>query len=147
MSAVDPDNNNPPANLAQADEPLLDAAVEELSESKVTAPSAQKEAALFDKGQTPEEARDHAEIEGLSEGTRQTKRVNWARLIVLGSLFFLIVLWIVSVILLTAALGFHWRGFSLPDMVMITYITTTTASVFGLFLIAAKWLFPAKSDD
>lgn len=86
-------------------------------------------------------ARDAAEIEKLGEGTRQTKRVNITRFIILGSLFFLITLWIVSVVLLTVASGFHWRGFMLPDLVMITYITTTTASVFGLFHIAARWLF------
>jgi hypothetical protein len=94
-----------------------------------------------------QQARDAAEIEKLGEGTRQEKRVNKTRLIVLGSLFFLIVAWILSVILLTIALGFRWRGFWLPDLVMITYITTTTASVFGLFHIAAKWLFPRKKDD
>jgi len=94
-----------------------------------------------------QEARDVAEIKQLGEVVRQTKRVNVARLIVLGSLFFLIVLWIVSVVLLTIALGFRWRGYWLPDLVMITYITTTTASVFGLFHIAAKWLFPTKKDE
>ncbi|HBB95390.1 MAG TPA: hypothetical protein DC054_08355 [Blastocatellia bacterium] len=92
-----------------------------------------------------QEARDAAEIEKLGEVTRQTRRVNVARLIILGSLFFLIVLWIVSVILITVAQGFQWRRFMLGDAVMITYITTTTASVFGLFHIAAKWLFSKDS--
>jgi len=94
-----------------------------------------------------QQAREKAEIDQLSEGTRQTRRVNIARLIVLISLFALIVLWIVSVILLTAALGFQWRGFTLPNSVMITYITTTTTSVLGLFLIAAKWLYRAKDSE
>jgi uncharacterized membrane protein len=90
-------------------------------------------------------AREDAEIEQLSEGGRQRRRVNVARLIVLGSLFFLIVLWIVSVILLTVACGLHWRGFTLSDKVIMTYITTTTASVFGLFYVAANWLFSKET--
>jgi len=88
--------------------------------------------------------RDAAEIEHLHEDVRQTRRVNTARLVVLSSLFVLIVLWIVSVMVLTAACGFHWREFALSDKVIITYITSTTVSVFGLYHIAAGWLFSAK---
>src|SRR5258706_12500287 len=45
-----------------------------------------------------QQAREKAEIEQLSEGTRQTKLVNRARLIILGSLFFIIALWIDSLV-------------------------------------------------
>jgi hypothetical protein len=85
------------------------------------------------------------EIERLREELRQTKRLNKARFIVLTALFSLIVLWLVSVMALTAAIGFHLRGFSLSDKVVTTYITSTTVSVLGLFHIAAQWLFSAKS--
>ena len=85
------------------------------------------------------------EIERLREELRQTKRLNKARLIVLSALFSLIVLWLVSVMALTAAVGFHWWGFSLSDKVVMTYITSTTVSVLGLFHIAARWLFSVKS--
>ncbi len=88
-----------------------------------------------------QQARDKAEIEQLSEGTRQTKLVNKARLIILASLFFIIALWIVSVVLLIIMVGFGIWGFTLSDKVIMTYVTTTTASVFGLFHIAARWLF------
>lgn len=34
--------------------------------------------------------------------------------------------------------------FSLSDKVLIAFITSTTASVIGIFLIVAKWLFPSE---
>ena len=37
-------------------------------------------------------------------------------------------------------------GFNLSDGVLIAFITSTTASVIGLFLIAAKWLYPSSKD-
>jgi len=86
-------------------------------------------------------ARDEAEIQKLEQATRHARRKNAFQIIILSSLFFLIVIWIVSVILITIMQGFKWREFELADSVLITYITTTTASVFGLFHIAAKWLF------
>ena len=75
------------------------------------------------------------------ESLQQKRRVNKARLVLLIALFTLIVVWICSVIVITLFEGFHFRGFSLSEKVLITYITTTTASVFGLFYIGAKWLF------
>jgi hypothetical protein len=96
---------------------------------------------------TVQQARDAAEIAKLGEGTRQTERVNKARLIILRALFFLIVAWIMSVMLITVAQGFQWRGFMLGDAVLITYITTTTATVFGLFHIAARWLFSKDTEQ
>lgn len=75
------------------------------------------------------------------ESLEQKRRVNKARLVLLIALFTLIVVWICSVIVITLLEGFHFRGFSLSEKVLITYITTTTASVFGLFYIGAKWLF------
>ena len=85
-----------------------------------------------------------AQVAQLREDVKQTKRVNLFRLWMLVALFAVIIIWILSVIVMTALLGFKSRGFSLSDAVMITYITTTTASVFGLFLIAAKWLYPSS---
>jgi uncharacterized membrane protein len=85
-----------------------------------------------------------AQVAQLREDVKQTKRVNLFRLVMLVALFAVIILWILSVIVMTAFLGFKLWGFTLSDAVMITYITTTTASVFGLFLIAAKWLYPSK---
>lgn len=37
--------------------------------------------------------------------------------------------------------------FSLSDKVLIAFITSTTATVVGIFLIVAKWLFPSPKAD
>jgi hypothetical protein len=91
-----------------------------------------------------EKERVAAEIEHLHEDVRQTKLVNKARIVVLTCLFILISLWIVSVMTLTAVSGWHVWGFQLSDKVLITYITSTTVSVLGLFTVAANWLFSAQ---
>ncbi|MBA3357265.1 MAG: hypothetical protein H0U18_15265 [Pyrinomonadaceae bacterium] len=88
-----------------------------------------------------------AQVAQLREDVKQTKRINLFRLGMLVALFAVIILWIVSVMAITAILGFHLWGFTLSDAVMMTYITTTTASVFGLFLIAAKWLYPSTDKN
>jgi hypothetical protein len=86
-----------------------------------------------------------AEIEHLHEDVRQTKLVNKARMVVLTCLFVLISLWIVSVMTLMAISGWHVWGFQLSDKVLITYISSTTVSVLGLFTVAANWLFSAQT--
>jgi hypothetical protein len=90
------------------------------------------------------DAEKDLERERQLEELNQTKRVNKAQLRILKALFWLIVLWLVSVMALTAVAGFHLWGFVLSDKVMITYITSTTVSVLGLFHIAARWLFYRK---
>ncbi len=60
-----------------------------------------------------------------------------------GKLFWLIVGWLSVVVVFVALAGFHVGGFSLSDSVLIAFITSTTVSVLGLFIVAAKWLFPS----
>lgn len=76
-------------------------------------------------------------------------------------LFRLIVVWLAIVVLFVFMTG--WSGdflnnpdcrincarFKLNDSVLIAFITSTTFSVLGLFLLVAKWLYPSgdtKSD-
>src|SRR6266536_1899519 len=87
-----------------------------------------------------------AAIEHIREESRQTKFLFNARITVLVSLFTLIVFWIISLIVLVGLCGFHLFGFALSDKVIITYITSTTLSVFGLFHIAARWLFASSGQ-
>lgn len=63
------------------------------------------------------------------------------------ALFVLALLWILTVWLFVALQGLgsvpwfsHWK-FRLSDAVLIAYITSTTASILGLYGIAAYWLF------
>src|SRR6266508_5801373 len=149
------DPESKPPKESHAEDPKLFEAISDVANSQAVEAREPDQLALSDEQDLgrdyPEalsrvqQAREDAEIEQLTERTRQRRRVNVARLIILGSLFFLIVLWIVSVVLLTVACGFNWRGFTLSDKVIMTYITTTTVSVFGLFHIAAKWLFSANA--
>ncbi|TGG96419.1 MAG: hypothetical protein ERJ67_00845 [Aphanocapsa feldmannii 277cV] len=64
-------------------------------------------------------------------------------------LFKLIICWLASVMtfLFLAAFEVNWYwlkeiSFNISDNVLIALITSTTASVLGLYVIVAKWLFP-----
>lgn len=87
------------------------------------------------------DAEKDLELERQREEHSQTKKINQAQLSILKALFRLIILWLVSVMILTAVCGLKLGGFYLSDKVLITYITSTTVSVLGLFHIAARWLF------
>lgn len=77
-----------------------------------------------------------------------TKHLHYVRLSLLGSLFVLVVLWLISVGVLLLVNGFgSLLSFHLSDKVIMTYIGSTTVSVLGLFHIAAKWLFSAGFAD
>lgn len=60
-------------------------------------------------------------------------------------LFWMVVVWLifVSLIVVFTALG----CLQLSDAVLIALITTTTATVLGIFVIVAKWLFPSQSSE
>jgi hypothetical protein len=59
-------------------------------------------------------------------------------------LFYMTVGWLVFVALLVTASSIGWSH--LTDAVLIALITTTTTNVIGMFLIAARWLFPSKGQ-
>jgi hypothetical protein len=83
----------------------------------------------------------------LRQEIRHTKHLHWIRIIVLVILLLLAGMWLLSVWILLLAVGFKWGAFALSDTVLVTYMGTTTASVLGLFHIAAKWLFSAGFVD
>lgn len=83
----------------------------------------------------------------LRQEVSHTKHLHYVRLFLLASLFVLVLAWLGSVALLLLLQGVKVGGFWLSDKVIITYITSTTVSVLGLFHIAAKWLFSAGFAD
>ncbi|HKP38494.1 MAG TPA: hypothetical protein VJT71_16665 [Pyrinomonadaceae bacterium] len=96
------------------------------------------------------EGEDDLQITGqtwLKQELKHTKHLHWVRLFLLGALFILVVLWLLSVVILLLMEGFHVWTFDLSDKVIIAYMTSTTVSVLGLFHIAAKWLFSASFAD
>lgn len=98
--------------------------------------------------------RQQYEIRALSEGMRalEAQVSRDADLHILRkrysmALFGLVVVWVVTVwvFLLLQGIGKtpwypNW-AFKISDTVLIAYITSTTASILGLFGIAAYWLF------
>ncbi|MBV7434523.1 hypothetical protein KRX19_05725 [Cardiobacteriaceae bacterium TAE3-ERU3] len=52
-----------------------------------------------------------------------------------------------AILIIFHALDFGWlTWFKLSDNVLIVLLTTTTATVLGLFAIAARWLFPNSKN-
>jgi hypothetical protein len=84
------------------------------------------------------------QIKREREDLSQVKRINEVQLSMLDALFRLIKLWLFSVMLVVAIRACKLARFELSDKVMITYITSTTVSVLGLFHIAARWLFSRR---
>ena len=63
-----------------------------------------------------------------------------------SKLFRLIVVWLSVVVLFVFLSATLKPRFSLSDGVLIAFITSTTVSVLGLFVLVAKWLFPQGPD-
>lgn len=88
------------------------------------------------------------ENEGIKQRLGRLESLQRLRKLYVALLFGLTVLWLLIVVSFVGFAGFHYRGFTLSDSVIIGFITSTTVSVIGLFHFAAKWLFPTtKSDD
>ncbi len=56
----------------------------------------------------------------------------------------MMICWLVFVGLSVVATGIKWL--LLSDAVLIALVTTTTATVLGIFIIVAKWLFPPPKE-
>jgi hypothetical protein len=61
-------------------------------------------------------------------------------------LFWLIVAWLGVVIVFVFNSAYTPETFAIHDNVLIAFITSTTVSVLGLFVVVAKWLFPSPKD-
>ena len=71
----------------------------------------------------------------------------------------MIVCWLIAVGVFVFMTGFRFEYFnnpecqircvyfSLSDNVLIAFITSTTATVIGIFYIVAKWLFPSPQKE
>lgn len=104
-----------------------------------------------------ENGRLEAEVEDLKDQLKQERNLHGWRKGVLVALFILIALWLLLVVAyvgLSAMSGPKtpdvWAlpfVFKLSDGVLIAFITSTTISVLGLFIIAAKWLFSARVSN
>ena len=59
-------------------------------------------------------------------------------------LYVLVVCWLIAVYFTLSLSGCQSNKFTLDSSVLIALITTTTASVIGLFTIVANYLFPKE---
>ena len=113
-------------------------AVEKLPESVIQ---------IDDEKKTLEFDRLKLENKRLQSKLEEAEDLHKVRKRFTNRLFWLIVFWLLAVVGFIALAGLHVRGFTLSDAVIVAFITSTTVSVLGLFLIPAKWLFPSVDKD
>lgn len=90
------------------------------------------------------------EFDELKREAGRRSQVHWTRIVVLAALFTLICIWLYFIgnVLWECAVfpeGLERDPFQLPDSVAIALITSTTVNVLGLFVLAARWLYPSEN--
>lgn len=86
------------------------------------------------------------QTERLKDENKRLVELHDTRKQYIGRLFWLIVGWLSVVIALVILNATLKNNFALSDAVLIAFITSTTVSVIALFVIVAKWLFPASDE-
>lgn len=86
------------------------------------------------------------ELEGRKDELITARDLHDTRKEYTSKLFWLIVVWLSIVVLFVLLSATLKPRFSLSDGVLIAFITSTTVSVLGLFVLVAKWLFPQGPD-
>ena len=89
-----------------------------------------------------------AELERRTRELRYREAVDQRllRLLIGLSVFGVSVLWLVADVTLTLAQGFgllFGQPFKLDSTVIVAFLTTSTATVIGLFLVFLRWLYPS----
>lgn len=80
----------------------------------------------------------------LADENEELKDVHELRKQYVPNLFMLTVFWLAAVIVIVWRVA-EGRNFHLSDNVLVALITSTTINVIGIFIIAARWLFPHKN--
>jgi hypothetical protein len=85
--------------------------------------------------------------DSLKQQVKEARDLHDLRTTYTRKLFRLIVAWLI-VVIIYVGLSATPVGFKLSDSVLIAFITSTTVSVLGLFVLVAKWLFqPSHKDE
>lgn len=119
----------------------------EVSEGTGTPSQLSPADALTDFRQQYEIQKLQEEIRGIAAAVARDADLHSLRKYYSFGLFVLVLVWVLTVwvFLLLQGVGVTPRypdwAFKLSDPVLIAYITSTTASILGLFGIAAYWLF------
>ncbi len=86
------------------------------------------------------------QVEALKQELKEAQDTHELRLGYAGRIFWLVCAWLVCVAIAVFMSGFSLWNFNLSDKVLITFITSTTINVVGLFVVVAKWMFPNGND-
>lgn len=144
----DPNQTTNPSNLPTLPE-LYDEIQKAAQKEVASAQTKDPLVAVENRSLEAEKEAEKLEIanERLRDELKEARDLHELRKTYTTKLFWLIVGWLLVVVLyvfLAAAFGNH---FKLSDSVLIAFITSTTVSVLGLFIVVAKWLFPSIQKD
>ena len=83
-----------------------------------------------------------AELAKLNLRNRELREILEQRQDWGDRVFWMLLGWLLSVVVVLVLEGFHVAGFHLDNSVLIAFIGTTTADVLGLGYVVANFLFP-----
>lgn len=146
MSEQKPPNAPPTLKLSELGNSLRSLA-EKLQEQSAAADPAKNRLQVEYEKQTLEVERLRIDNEEARKKHAEGHDLHDTRKEYAGRLFWLIVGWLIVVVVFVLLTGFHLGGFTLSEKVLIAFITSTTVSVLGLFIVAAKWLFPSPEKS
>lgn len=121
---------------------MTDKSIDRLIEN--TVPEERIEDSPYSEEVEPDLSRDLSEHKRdfFRQKLREDRDTHELRLKYSNRIFCLVCMWLACVVVSVFMSGFNFFGFKLSDTVLITFITSTTVSVLGLFIIVAKWMFP-----
>lgn len=125
---------NEPADLEAVAEPTVPAPV------RATSQLVEDEAKSLDRDAKREQLHKLV-IENAQLEQDRKERQKYAHRV-----FCLICGWLMGVFILLLLQGWTLYGFKLADSIVITSVGSTTATVLGLFLIVANYLFPKRKE-
>lgn len=105
-------------------------------------PEAADQGVVEDEKATYEAEAGADRIKQLRAENKQRKQDRKERRKYANRVFFLISTWLGVMGIIVLCQGFSPEGFKLDTPVLVTLVSTTTASVLGIFLIVANYLFP-----
>ena len=89
-----------------------------------------------------EDSRIEFQLDCLQQSLKHLNENHTLRLSYTGRIYWLVVGWLACVVIYICWAGFAWKGFVLPEKVLLAFITSTTVTVVGLFVLVAKWMYP-----
>lgn len=90
-----------------------------------------------------QQQRDREDDRKLLDNEERLRNLR-KRDVYLPRLFWLGLVWLALLLAIILLQGFGFGSFELATGVLVTLIGSTTATVLGLFAIAARYLFPPK---